>query len=279
MDLEFRCARIAIGVVLAICVASVVGLSAERRAETERPGRGKRPEIMSGDFSGVVVTLFLDRPLVQSWLPKGLTLAEDTPFPKHPVIVMFGVEGNIARTKRITVHPRYAQNFLETFVAVPQVKLEARPNGAPLFHFARIYLNSWKATTQGVKRFGFPKVFTDLESKEGTYHIGGGQGTIFDAEMESEKLPALAADHASLRTIRQLLSQPLVLQHEGKFETYTFDWHFDQAVIRPTAVEVDIHEGFMPQLEPRKISVSGITEEANGAFYWETHFTKTLLAY
>ncbi len=76
-------------------------------------------------------------------MPPGLTVAPDTPFEEHPVIVMFGIEENIARTKRITAHPRYAQHYLETFVAVPYLKLASHPDGTPLVHFPRVYLNSW----------------------------------------------------------------------------------------------------------------------------------------
>jgi len=66
-----------------------------------------------------VVTLFLERELVQSWLPKGLVLAPETPFAQHPVIVIFGTQQSLARTKRITRYPRGMQNYLETFVALP----------------------------------------------------------------------------------------------------------------------------------------------------------------
>jgi hypothetical protein len=271
--------RMALSVLVLTLLAAGASHAAEVRPDNTRLARGKRPEVMSGDFSGVVTTMFLDKQLVQSWLPSGLIVAPETPFPQHPVIVMFGIEENITRTKRITAHPRYAQHYLETFVAVPYLKLASRPDGAPLVHFPRVYLNSWRATTQGVKRFGWPKVYTELESGDGTYRIGGGQGTIFDAETERQDVPLVAAKNPSLRTIQQMLSQPLVLKHDGSFHVYNFDWHFDAAACRATSADVEINAGFLPGLEPRNLSVRSIADEAYGAFYLESHFTKTLVAY
>ena len=44
----------------------------------DRSARADKPlTVMSGDYSAVVVTRFVDKDLVRSWLPSGLELAED----------------------------------------------------------------------------------------------------------------------------------------------------------------------------------------------------------
>ena len=108
----------------------------------------------------------------------------------------------------------------------------------------------------------------------GSYRIGGGRGTVFDAELGPREAPLVSSVNASLRDIQGMLSQPLVLKHEGRFEISTFDFHFDAAVLRPTSAEVEINQGFMPGLTPRQLSVRSLADEPYGAFYIESHFTR-----
>lgn len=264
--------------VAAILLIAWGGFSSRLRAETGRSSRDRQPEVMSGDFRGLVVTLVADRELVQSWLPPGLVLASETPLPQHPVIVMFGLQQNIARTKRVTRYPRGMQDYLETLIAIPYLKMVRQPNGPPVLHFARVYLNSWPATTQGIKRFGWPKVYTDLEWSDAGYRIGSRE-PVFTAQTTDAKPQAVDFHDSSLRNLQQMLSQPLVLRHEGRFEVYDFDFHFETATIRPAAVELEIREGFMPRVAPRQMSVPSIADEPYGGFYFDCHFTKVAVAY
>lgn len=261
----------------AILLIAWGGFSSRVRAETGRGARDRQPEVMSGDFRGLVVTLVADRALVQSWLPQGLVLASETPLPQHPVIVMFGVQQNIARTKRVTRYPRGMQDYLETLIAIPYLKMIHQPNGPPVLHFARVYLNSWPATNQGIKRFGWPKVYTDLAWSDAGYRIG--REPVFVAQTAGAEPPPVDFNEPSLHRLREMLSQPLVLKHEGRFEVYDFDFHFETATIQPAAVELEIREGFMPRVAPREVSVPSIADEPYGAFHFDCHFTKVAMTY
>ena len=237
------------------------------------------PEVISGDFCGFVVTLFLEPKLVQSWLPEGLVLAPETPFDRHPVIVLSGRQQNLARTKRATRYLCGMQDYLETFIAIPYVKMNARPQGPPLFHFVRVYLNNWPATIRGIRRFGWPKICTDMSWTNESYRIGGTGSPIFFARTVDTEHPLINESTGSLQSLQQMLSQPLVLKHEGRFQVYDFNLQFQQALVEPVAVELAIHAGFMPDLPPRRMLVRGIAETPYGAFSIVTHFTKTRIAY
>ncbi len=233
------------------------------------------PEVMSERFTGVAVTLFLDKRVVESWLPEGLSLAE-SPYAGHPVIVLYGTERGLARHKRITVYPRFGRCFHETFVAIPYLRLQGCEGMEPVFHFVRVYLDSARGTNQGIRRFGWPKICTPIDAQGGSYRIlGGPTGSLLEGRADCDRAEPVPADCASLGEIREMLSQPLVLKHRGCFDRYDFDLHFDSATIRSVPAEVRIHEGFMPGLGPTTVKTPGIKRQAFGAFSIDCRITKT----
>ncbi len=245
-----------------------------RPLESERQGL-KRPEIMSGSFSGMVVPLFLPPGVVRSWLPPGLQLASECPYRDRPVIVMFGSIDDLAREKLVTVKPRFGRHFLETFVAVPDLRLESAPRGTPVFHFVRVYTDSLKGTTKGIRQSGWPKIYTPIASTDETYRImPDGVGTVLGAQMDFSQLKPVAAGNRSLRQVEAMLSQPLVLRHEGVYNIYTFDFHFENAALTSMPVSLEIREGFMPQLGPMKGKMPGIADSDFGAFHLDCRYTK-----
>ena len=262
---------------LAILTATVcqgAPLRELKPAESERMG-AKRPEIMSGSFSGMVVPLFLPHSVVRSWLPPGLQLDSECPYPNHPVIVMFGSIDDLAREKLVTVKPRFGRHFLETFVAVPYLRLEAAPRGGPVFHFVRVYTDSLKGTTKGIRQSGWPKIYTPIATTDETYRITPeGAGTVLGAQMDYAHLKPVGTENHSLRQIEAMLAQPLVLRHEGVYNLYTFDFHFQKATLTSMPVILEIREGFMPQLAPMKGKMPGIADSDFGAFHLACRYTK-----
>jgi len=236
------------------------------------PGRS---EVLSADFSAVVATFFLDRNLVESWLPPGLRLAEDCPFEDHPVIILFGTQRNLTRHKWLALRPRWGRCYRETFVAVPYLKLQHCPNGKPVFHFVRVYLNNMPATTQGIKRFGWPKICTPIHAAGREYRVLRGiRGAVFEADTHYAEMKPVDRNNKSLRQIRQMLSQTLVLRHRGCLDRYRFNLHFETARISPVATRIQLREGFMPGLDPTEVAVAGIDEADFGAFAIQCRFTK-----
>ena len=264
-------------VAAAVGIAFLAGFSrgSEARSAGGLLARMGPPEIMSERFTGVVVTLFLDKKLVQSWLPEGLTLAE-SPHAEHPVIILYGTERGLARHKRITIHPRFGRCFRETFVGVPYLRREGCPGKEPVFHFVRVYVDSARAASQGIRRFGWPKVCTAIDVQDGNYRIlGGPSGSLLEGRAEDDRLEPVQPDNASLRHVQQMLTQTLVLEHRGCFDHYDFDFHFDGATVRSMPAEVQIQEGFMPGLPPRTVKSAGIGREDYGAFFIDCRITKT----
>ena len=260
--------------VLTATVCRGATLKDVKSVDSERPG-GKRAEIMSGSFSGMVVPLFLPPAVVRSWLPPGLQLASECPYKSHPVIVMFGSIDDLAREKLVTVKPRFGRHFLETFVAVPYLRLEAAPRSGPVFHFVRVYTDSLKGTTKGIRQSGWPKIYTPIATTDETYRImPEGAGTVLGAQMDYARLKPVDTGNHSLRQIEAMLAQPLVLRHEGVYNLYTFDFHFQKATLTSMPVTLEIREGFMPQLAPMKGKMPGIADSDFGAFHLACRYTK-----
>jgi hypothetical protein len=249
-------------------------LKEAKSAESERPGV-RRTETMSGSFSGMVVPLFLPTGVVQSWLPPGLQLASECPYRDRPVIVMFGSIDDLAREKLVTVKPRFGRHFLETFVAVPYLRLEAASRSTPVFHFVRVYTDSLKGTTKGIRQSGWPKIYTPIATTDETYRITPeGAGTILGAQMDFAHLKPVGTENRSLRQVEAMLSQPLVLRHEGVYNIYTFDFHFEKAALTSMPVTLEIRGGFMPQLGPMEGKMPGIADSDFGAFHVACRYTK-----
>jgi len=266
-------------VVLAILTVAIPysALARERAADSGRQ-RERRPEILSGEFSGMVVTWFLPRPLVESWLPQGLRLAKECPYPGHPVIVLFGSIDDLTREKVVTVKPRFGRHYLETFVAVPYLKLDQWPKAEPVFHFVRVYSDSARGTTQGIRRYGWPKLLSPIQTSDESYLISSeGVGTLLAAKMDSSRLKPVSPTNRSLVQIREMLSQPLVLKHDAYYHRYSFNFHFESASILSIPVDLEVREGFMPQMPPRKGKVAGIEETDFGAFHIQCRYTKAPL--
>ena len=264
--LPYRVVRVAfVGVVVALSQHSLM---------TERAS-GEPPEVMSGDFSGEVVTIFLDRQIVQSWLPVGLSVAEDCPFNSHPVVILYGTQRNLARTKRIRRYLPYGEHYLETFVAVPYLRVNSSRCDEHVFYFARVYLDSLRATELGIQRYGWEKIYTRLSDFRRNHSIWSPRGRlVFTAHGTSSPARPIAPSNPSMDTIQKMLSQTLVLKHDGCFDRYHFDLHFTTARVQAVDAHVRIGEGFMPGLVTMEGDVAGIDVQPFGAFHIACHFTK-----
>ncbi len=261
---------------IAALVLAGAALAGEARA-AERP-RARRPEVMSGTFSGAVVTSFVSPQVVQSWLPQGLQIDKGCPYPEHPVIVLFGSIDDLTREKVITVKPRFGRHYLETFVAVPYLKLENSPQSGPVFHFVRIYSDNLRGTTQGIRRYGWPKVYVPIQTTDTSYRIlREGPEAVFDAQMDSAHSVAVDRKNDSLKRIQEMLLQPMVLKHEGVYHRYAFNFHFESANIVSLPVDFELRDGFLPQWTVSKKKIPGIAEGDFGAFHVECRYTKSSL--
>lgn len=241
------------------------------------PASAEPPEVMSGDFSGEVVTLFINRETVQTWLPDGLSVAEDCPFETHPVLILYGTQRNLARTKRIRRFLPYGEHYLETFVAVPYLRVDNSRCDEHVFYFARVYLDSLRATELGIERFGWEKVYTRLSDCDRDHSIWNPQGRlIFTASGTSTPARPIPSSNPSAATIQEMLSQTLVLKHNGRFNRYDFNLHFASAHVQAVDARVRINRDFMPGLETMEGEVAGIDEQPFGAFHIRCHFTKRL---
>ena len=207
-------------IVLAVCVLLFTCCGHAPAAEPKVPIRGrisaKRPEVLSGTFSGMVVTLFMPKDLVRTWLPSGLQLAKDCPYAEHPVVILFGSIDDLTREKVVTVKPRFGRHYLETFIAVPYLQLEQTPQAKPVFHFVRVYSDSKRGTVQGIRKYGWPKILTPIDTTEATYRISReGFGPVLAAEMDYARLKPIEAANRSWKQVQEMLSQPMVLKHEA----------------------------------------------------------------
>jgi hypothetical protein len=270
------------GWIVLTLVALVLYQTASAR-EPRSPDRAgttgtRRPEILSGTFAGMVVTLFVPRQVVQSWLPQGLHVAGEYTNQDHPVIILFGSIDDLTREKRVTIKPRFGRHYLETFVAIPYLKLDSAPQAKPVFHFVRVYSDSARGTTQGIKKYGWPKIYTPIQATDTSYRIlREGSTAIFEAEIQSNSVQTIDPRLNSLQRIRDMLAQPMVLKHEGAFHAYAFDFHLEKANLVSLGTTLELRDGFLPQFKLAKRSIPGIAGADLGAFYMECRYTKTPL--
>ena len=239
-------------------------------------GLMRRPEVMSGSFSGMVVTLFLPSDLVQSWLPPGLQLVEECPYKDRPVIILFGTIDDLTRKKVLTVKPRFGRHYMETFIGVPYLKFAGATQSQPVSHFVRIYSDSAKGTSIGIQRYGWPKITVPMGTTDDTYRIMYNNGMAMSASIDNSEARSVDISNPSVKAVQDMLTQPVVLLHEGKFHYHLFDFHFEAARVTSTSVDLQLTPSFMPQMPPINKKFQGVAETEFGAFHVECRYTSVV---
>lgn len=249
---------------------------------------------MSGDFSGTVVTLFVNRDDVQASLPPQLTIVENDELPDwlqqrddHPVILLVGKQVNLGRRRlflgRYHTVPLF-HPYLETFVAVPFLKPKTARGPRPCFHFMRVPCETFWPTETGILCMGWRKMQCPMQiTEQGQvqhYSIKDESGSepLLSAQTDLTDPVALDASHDCLAKVISMLSQPHVLIKGQKLLFFNFDLRFEAATLRAVSASGTIHPGLLPSIsEPRDFSSPKITDAEFGAFFLETTFMNRLL--
>lgn len=236
-----------------------------------------KPASYSFNYEGTVVAIGVDRDVVASWLPAGLSLADSTPFPdaeRHPVLFVLGTQSNFARHKLLTYHPRFGREYDESFIIVPYLRLADGQTCGDVSYYARLYLNNKAGTDLGRRLFGWPKVFSSIERLESRYTISAlGQcgDVLLDAQFSGVADPAaVPRDAESFRLIEAMLAQPTVLFNKGEQRLCTMDFGLDTAEMASVGASVTWSDDFMPNMPANSISLDGIADQEFGAFRFKT---------
>ncbi len=243
----------------------------------QKQGCPPTPSFQSGDYTALVITRFVDKELIKSWLPEGLILDSNCPFQDcHPVIILCGEQRDFARTRDKTQYPLWGRNYNEVFMSIPYLKLKKSPEKPPVHHFFKVYVDNWPATYLGIEN-GWPKIHVPIKSKGNCYSIFHcDYGMIFNANTDYAcAQPITPSGEASFQAIREMLEMPMVLQKPtgSGFKVVDFDLHFECAQVRSVPSEICIRCGFLPGLSPTQEFVPGINEASYGAFLLQAHFT------
>ncbi len=249
-----------------------------RPTEGARPTcRARRPTVVSGRIDTRGFVLLVDREVVQSWLPRGLRIDPRCPFDDHPVIILFGTAANQARHKRITYRFPWPP-FLEVLVGIPYLRMENNPRVGVVQHYPRVYLNNWSATRQGIRVAGWPKIYTRLEEEGSRYQVYNPcGGHIFTGTTHFDQVRPIAEPGVALPQVREMLSQPLVLERRGRLHVHDFDFHWNCAEVTSVPVDFELREGFMPGLNPLAGSLPGLAGDRLGGFQIKCYYTRTML--
>ena len=251
-------------------------------ASASPPAEPARPQkVMSGDYSALVITLFEDKDVVQSWLPDGLVLDKDCPYKDaHPVIILTGVQRNFAMETSMKFYPRWGRKYHEVFISVPYLKMAAFPEKPPVHHFVRVYLDQWSAAKMGVER-GWAKLLVKIEQNLHFYRVrNADEIVIFEANPDFANALPLDDDNTSFAEIRNMLSMPMVLQKpSGGFKVFDFDLHFESTRIYSVPADLRVDESYLPGLTPIVKRVNGINTSDFGTFYLKTRFTNQETTY
>ena len=264
-----------------VCVSLFVCCEPAPAAEPKLPILGriiaKRPEVLSGTFSGMVVTLFMPKDVVRTWLPSGLQLAKECPYAEHPVVILFGSIDDLAREKVVTVKPRFGRHYLKRSLRFRTF------NSSRLRKQSPCSISSASTLTASAERFrGFGNMVGrdphphrhhrgDLSNIPRGFRAGlGGRDGVRTAQADRGREPFLETDPGDAFATHGLKAR-------SAFHLYSFDFHFASSSNNSIPVRLELREGFMPKIKPMKGQVPGIADSDFGAFYIECRYTKTPL--
>jgi hypothetical protein len=243
----------------------------------------------SGRFSATIVTLFLNRALVESSLPPQLTIVDDDQLPDwlrgrddHPVLLLIGKQASLGRRRvlfgLLQTFPLF-RPYLETFVAIPFLKPRDSEKPSPCFHFVRVPCSTFWPTELGIFQMGWPKMQCPMEMRqEGeTLHYSimdeENRRPLLTAETDLTDAGDLAAGDGCLSKVISMLSQPHVLFVGKGMDTYRFDLRFEAASLKAVSARGTVHPGLLPSItEPIEFDAAKISESEFGAFFVETTF-------
>jgi hypothetical protein len=245
---------------------------------------------MSAELSGTITPLFLDRALVRSLLPDALALVEkdiDPTWPggenMHPVLL---VTGKVRTGKRLRIGSQYRtaqlfNPFLESYVAVPFVRARAFDHPSPCLHFAKIYCQAFWPTELGVLCVGWPKTQCPMEMSSTapghSYSVknpeDGNPWLSLQTVVDEQGASPLAANDVCLASVREMLSQPMIVLKGAKHQINSFDFRFEAAEITPVAASGVLHPGALNHgNEAISFQAPPITDSPFGAFHISTTY-------
>ncbi len=137
-----------------------------------------------------------------------------------------------------------ARQYVEVMFSIPNVQIQNAKSGHRYTYISDLRLNSWPAIWMGW--------LMGLDKKPGIFILGrkSAQGVARDGSCLIEAIFEYPDqyDRAAFARNLKLFSenaQPLIVEQNGKFRCIDFDWRFDQAVIRPVAVNLSLYKRFI----------------------------------
>jgi hypothetical protein len=249
-----------------------------------------------GDYVSCWVVLPMPKENVQSMLPKGLELAPQsiTPEQMHPVMFAFGKQMNV-KLQISSGESILNMNYLENITGVPYVQLDRELSygntKSPFLYSPRLFLNAPLPVFGGKELWGFEKEMANVgwPAEENYFFVNSQNLILWHKPIISLNFVVTddyqpTSQFPNFSPIQQMMDQTLILQetiiaqmflHCGKRLGYvgaTFDWHMEQAWLRPIQGEVNIFQSYCPGLEEGTSFFQGIDKEKLGGFQLQNHW-------
>lgn len=222
-----------------------------------------------------MVPLAVSNAAVDALLPSGLVRAEQsaTPPGTHPILLPLAHNYNT----RPSWLPLFSLDYLEYSVVIPYV---ARSGSASLLTYIPIlFLNKLFPILLGRLVYGFPKRSAHIASAPPLYQANLSSGTtLVEADLPAYGDALPPAEYPHFAQIDPMLRFPIVTRWMGLLYVCSdMNWELDTAArIRPVSGELLLTEDFIPNLEERRFTISGIDRQPLGAFLLTTQWTFSL---
>lgn len=249
-----------------------------------------------GDYLSCWVVLPMPKENVQSMLPNGLELAPQsiTPEKTHPVMFAFGKQMNVKMQPPEPPIP--IMNYLENITGIPYVqrvnRLGEGQNNKPFLYSPKLFLNALLPVIGGDAIWGFKKEMVDVgwPSEENYFFVNNriyGHKPLISLNFVVTDDYQQPAKFPNFKLVQEMMEQTLILHetlitkmllHCKKQLGYvgaTFDWHMEQAWLRPIQGEVNIFQSYCPGLPIGTSEFQGIDKQELGGFQLQNHWELT----
>jgi hypothetical protein len=241
--------------------------------QTEQSGPPGSRGLLVGHFAATVITLPIDRRIIRTWLPTGITFGPEAGGGEHPLFVFLGRQRDVCPVVCGRRWPLpFCLDYAEIIAAVPDLWLERPLRGwdEPVTYLPRLYLNSWFATLIGRGLYRIKKAYARIQHTAETFVATNRHGEpLLTASLEPSGERPLPPPDRRLGRLPWFLQQPIALEGRAGINLSEFRFDLRDVEVTPMRAHLELFPAILSWL-PRMETVTGSIGEAEfGAFRFE----------
>jgi hypothetical protein len=237
----------------------------EHRLEREAP---LRPLSFEGACDFTLMAIDAPAAPITAVLPSSLELGHsgaNTPPERHPIILAMGTQRHVGQP----AFPMPFFSYLELAIGIPSVYLSRAGGGyrGPFVYVTRLYVDQLWPLFLG-RSVGYPKYLGRLHADSHSFEVLTlrKRSPLVRLERETYGLPQNPSMYPKFSAVRELMTQPIVSRWLPGIYLYTyFNWHFEDALLQPAAVTLQVFGDSLPGLGAGSYQWSGFDNAVFGA--------------